>query len=45
MKNLIRAAFAALSIMSIGVARAQTLSHAAPAQSANQYNWMAGGGG
>jgi hypothetical protein len=38
MKNVIRAAFAALSLMSIGVARAQSLSHAAPPQTANHYN-------
>ena len=44
MKTMILAAVAALSL-SVGVANAQTLSHGAPQQSANQYNWLAGGGG
>ena len=44
MKTMILAAFAALSL-GVGVANAQSLSHSAPSHSANQYNWLAGGGG
>jgi hypothetical protein len=44
MKTMILAAVAAFSL-SVGAANAQTLSHGAPQQSGNQYNWLAGGGG
>jgi hypothetical protein len=44
MKTIILAAVAALSL-GLGAANAQTLSHSGPSQSANQYNWLAGGGG
>jgi hypothetical protein len=45
MKAMILAAFAAMSL-GVGAANAQSLSHnAAPRQAANQYNWLAGGGG
>jgi len=46
MKKMIVAAFAALGLtLGAGVASAQSMSHAAPAHNANQYNWTAGGGG
>jgi hypothetical protein len=44
MKTMLLAAIAAMSL-GVGAASAQTLSHSAPAQGGNQYNWLAGGGG
>jgi hypothetical protein len=42
-KALIRAAFTALSIASIGAAHSAT--YHAPQQNSHQNNWMGGGGG
>ena len=42
-KTLIRVAFTALSLSSIGVAHSQT-SYQAPAHNYYQNNWIAGGG-
>ncbi len=45
LKTLIRSAFAAVSLISTGIAQSQRSTYQAPAHNYYQNNWLAGGGG